>query len=89
MIDLVYSLVIEATDNPTFFAFHSPDLKSFTGVGNSIENCIDKARSGMEEHVSMLRELGFLVPQTGNDPKIVVQNSKITPYAWLFRIIFR
>ena len=27
MIDLKYSLVIEATDDPTFFGFYSPDLE--------------------------------------------------------------
>jgi len=35
MIDLKYSLVIEATDDPTFFGFYSPDLEGFTGVGHS------------------------------------------------------
>jgi predicted RNase H-like HicB family nuclease len=44
MIDLKYSLVIEATEDPSFFAFYSPDLEVFTGVGNSIEDCIYKAR---------------------------------------------
>ena len=27
MIDLPYSLVIEATDDPSFFSFYSPELK--------------------------------------------------------------
>ena len=40
MIDLQYSLVIEATDDPTFFGFYSPDLEGFTGVGHSIEDCL-------------------------------------------------
>ena len=30
MIDLKYSLVIEATDDPTFSGFYSPDLEGFT-----------------------------------------------------------
>jgi hypothetical protein len=35
-----YSLMIEATDDPTFLSFYSPDLGGgFTGVGHSIENC--------------------------------------------------
>ena len=34
MIDLQYSLVIEATDDPSFFGFYSPDLEGFTGVGH-------------------------------------------------------
>jgi hypothetical protein len=29
MIDLRYSLVIEATEEPDFFSFYSPDLEGF------------------------------------------------------------
>jgi len=39
MIDLKYSLVIEATDGPEFFGFYSPDLEGFTGIGHSVEDC--------------------------------------------------
>lgn len=77
MISLAYSLVIEATDNPTFFAFYSPELKSFAGVGNSIEDCINRAWWGMEDHVSMLRDLSFPVPPPVVDPKIVIRNVKV------------
>ena len=35
MIDLKYFLVIEATDDPTFFGFYSRDLEGFTGIGHS------------------------------------------------------
>jgi len=38
MIDLKYSLVIEATADPVFFAFYSPELEGFSGVGHSIED---------------------------------------------------
>jgi hypothetical protein len=51
MIDLVYSLVIEATGDPEFFAFFSPDLDGFTGVGHSLEDCLYKARWGMQDFV--------------------------------------
>lgn len=33
MIDLPYSLVIEATEEPDYFGFYSPDLEGFTGIG--------------------------------------------------------
>jgi len=59
MIDLPYSLVIEATDDPTFFGFFSPDLGGFTGVGHSVEDCLDRARSGMREHLELLRGQGL------------------------------
>ena len=56
MIDLKYDLVIKATADPNFFGFYSPDLEGFTGVGHSIEDCLYKAKWGMEEHVELLRE---------------------------------
>ena len=46
--DLNYSLVVEATDDPSFFGFYSPDLEGFMGVGHSIEDCLYKARWGMK-----------------------------------------
>ena len=55
MIDLKYDLVIEATIDPNFFGFYSPDLEGFTGVGHSIEDCLYKARWGMEVHRTAAR----------------------------------
>lgn len=75
MIELRYSLVIEATEDPVFFGFYSPDLEGFTGVGNSVEDCLYKARWGMEEHVALLREQGLPVPVPTGDPKITIQNA--------------
>ena len=76
MIDLDYSLVIEATEDPSFFGFYSRDLEGFTGVGNSIEDCLYKARWGMHEHVALLREQGLAVPSTSRDPQVIIQNAK-------------
>jgi predicted RNase H-like HicB family nuclease len=76
MIDLKYSLIIEATEDPSFFGFFSPDLQGFTGVGNSIEDCLYKARWGMEEHVALLREQGLPVPPSPKDARIIIQNTK-------------
>ena len=47
MLNLPYSLVIEATDDPTFFGFYSEELPGFSGVGHSVEGCLCKARHGM------------------------------------------
>jgi len=44
MIDLQYSLVIEATEEPDYFGFYSPDLEGFTGIGHSAEDCLYKAK---------------------------------------------
>ena len=77
MIDLKYSLVIEATEDPTFFAFYSPDLEGFTGVGHSIEDCLYKARWGMEEHVALLKERGLPVPKKNPNPTVTIKNAKL------------
>jgi predicted RNase H-like HicB family nuclease len=60
MIDLPYSLVIEATRDPGFFGFYSLELEAFTGVGHSVEDCLYKARCGMDEHVAILEEKPLL-----------------------------
>jgi predicted RNase H-like HicB family nuclease len=76
MIELKYSLVIEATEEPDFFGFYSPDLEGFTGVGHSVEDCLFKARWGMLEHINLLKDRGLPVPPKNNDPKIIIQNEK-------------
>lgn len=40
MIELDYSLVIDATDEPDYFGFYSPELEGFTGIGHSVEDCL-------------------------------------------------
>jgi predicted RNase H-like HicB family nuclease len=74
MIDLPYSLVIEAATDPSFFGFYSPDLEGFTGVGHSVEDCLYKAKWGMEEHVTLLREQGLPIPEPNPDPPVVIYN---------------
>ncbi|MDT4895497.1 MAG: hypothetical protein QOH25_574 [Acidobacteriota bacterium] len=76
MIDLKYSLVIEATEDPGFFGFYSPELEGFTGVGHSIEDCLYKARWGMEEHIALLREQNLPVPEPNSNPTVIVQNER-------------
>ena len=76
MINLKYSLVIEATDDPTFFGFYSPDLQGFSGVGHSIEDCLYQARWGMEEHLALLKEKGLPIPTPSPNPTVVIQNEK-------------
>ena len=74
MLDLKYSLVIEATEDPNFFGFYSPDLEGFTGIGHSIEDCIYQAKWGMEEHIALLKESGIPLPKPKPHPTIVIQN---------------
>jgi predicted RNase H-like HicB family nuclease len=76
MIDLKYSLVIEATTDPAFFGFYSPELEGFTGIGHSVEDCLYKAKWGMEEHVVVLREHDLPVPEPNANPTVVIQNER-------------
>ena len=76
MLGLKYSLVIEATEDPTFFGFYSPDLEGFTGVGHSVEDCLYKARWGTEEHIALLKERGLSVPKPNPNPTVVIQNER-------------
>ena len=80
MITLPYSLVLEATEEPEFFGFFSPDLEGFTGIGHSIEDCLYRARLGMADHVQTLGEQGLPVPGSNPNPTIVIQNeAKLQP----------
>ena len=82
MIDLRHSLVIEATADRTFFGFYSPDLEGFTGVGLSIEDCLNEAKWGMEEHVALLAEQNLPVPEANRNPTVIVQNeAELAPAA--------
>src|SRR5258707_7488001 len=82
MIDLKYSLIIEATSDPSFFGFYSPDLEGFTGVGHSIEDCLYKAKWGMEEHVAILTDHNMPIPVSNPNPTVVVQNeAELAPAA--------
>jgi len=76
MVDLPYSLTIEATEEPDYFGFYSPDLEGFSGIGHSVEDCIYKARWEMKEHIALLREQGLSVPPVNSAPGIVIQNEK-------------
>ncbi len=75
MIDLKYSLVIEATEDSNFFTFYSPDLEGFTGVGSSVEDCLYKAKWGMQEHIALLKERKIAVPRRNSNPTITIQNA--------------
>lgn len=76
MIDLKYSLIIEATEDPNFFGFYSPNLEGFSGVGHSIEDCLYKARWGMVEHVEVLKEMDLPLPALNPDPTVIIKNEK-------------
>ncbi len=76
MISLDYELIIEATEEPNYFGFYSPDLEGFTGIGHSIEDCLYKAKWGMEEHVTLLHEQGFSVPEANSNPTVIIRNEE-------------
>ena len=74
MSDLKYDLIIEASADSSFFGFYSSELEGFTGIEHSIEDCLYKARWGMEEHVELVRQQGMPVPDTNAAPTIVIHN---------------
>nr|VFK12994.1 MAG: Predicted nuclease of the RNAse H fold, HicB family [Candidatus Kentron sp. LPFa]VFK29054.1 MAG: Predicted nuclease of the RNAse H fold, HicB family [Candidatus Kentron sp. LPFa] len=76
MLNLQYSLIIEATEEADFFGFFSPDLEGFTGIGHSIEDCIYKAKWGMNEHMELLKENGLPIPPANPDVEITIRNEK-------------
>jgi len=78
MIELPYSLVIEATHEPDYFGFFSPDLEGFSGIGHSVEDCLYKAKHGMAEHIGLLRERGLPFPEANPNPKVTIQNAQET-----------
>jgi predicted RNase H-like HicB family nuclease len=77
MIELPYSLAIEATCAPDYFGFYSPALEGFSGVGHSVEDCLHKAKWGMKEHVELLTEQQLPVPPRNPNPVVTIQNEAI------------
>jgi predicted RNase H-like HicB family nuclease len=76
MAELPYSLVIEATDEPDYFGFYSPELEGFTGIGHSVEDCLYRVKRGMTEHVALLQERQLPVPPANPDPTVTIQNEQ-------------
>jgi predicted RNase H-like HicB family nuclease len=76
MIDLPYSLVIEATAEPDYFGFYSLELEGFSGIGHSVEDCLYQAKWGMKEHVELLTEQGLPVPPRNENPIVTIQNEQ-------------
>lgn len=76
MLDLKYSLVIEATEDPEFFGFYSPELEGFTGVGHSVEDCLYKAKWGIGDHVELLKQNHLPVPEPNRSPTVLVRNAE-------------
>lgn len=80
-LNLPYSLVIEATDEPDYFGFYSPELEGFSGIGHSVEDCLYKARWGMQEHMQLLVEQHLPVPPINANPTVTIQNEQRQPVA--------
>lgn len=76
MIDLPYSLIVEATNDANFFGFYSPELEGFTGVGHSVEDCLYQARGAMKEHVALLVQQNLPVAPTNSDPTVTIWNEE-------------
>jgi predicted RNase H-like HicB family nuclease len=79
---LKYSLIIEPTNDPDFFCFYSPELEGFTGTGESVDDCIAKARLGIREHVHLLQSEGLPVPPENPNATVTLRDTRhIVPAA--------
>jgi predicted RNase H-like HicB family nuclease len=76
MIELPYSLIIEATDEPDFFGFYSSDLEGFTGIGHSVEDCLYQAKWGMQEFLQIMAERNMTIPPRNADPTVLIKNTR-------------
>ena len=76
MIDLPYSLVIEATDEPDYFGFYSEELEGFSGIGHSVEDCLYQAKWAMKEHLELLAEQHLPIPPRNPDPVVTIRNER-------------
>ena len=75
MIDLKYSLVIEATNDPTFLVFTRRISKVLLASVTLLKTA-SQARWGMEEHLELLKKQSLPIPNENPDPKIVIQNQE-------------
>jgi predicted RNase H-like HicB family nuclease len=76
MIDLPYSLVIEATSEPDYFGFYSEELEGFSGIGHSVEDCLYQAKWAMKDHVDLLTEQGWPIPPRNPEPVVTIRNER-------------
>lgn len=74
MIELPYSLVIEATEDTERFGFYSPELEGVGGYGHSIEDCIYRAKWGMQEQVELMAKKGIPIPPAVPNATITICN---------------
>jgi predicted RNase H-like HicB family nuclease len=79
MTGLPYSLVIEATDALDFFGFYSPDLEGFTGIGRSVEDCLEQARWGMQEFLEIMAERNMPIPPRNEEPTLLITSTRKDP----------
>jgi len=79
MIEIPHSLVIEATEEPDYFGFYSPDLVGFAGIGHSVEDCLYQAKWGMREHLEILGERGLSIPPPDGSPTVLIRNTERAP----------
>ena len=50
-----------------------------TGIGHSVEDCLDQARWGMKEHLELLAEKKLPIPPPGEDPTVLIRNVRHAP----------
>jgi len=79
MIEIPYDLIIEATEEPDYFGFYSPELEGFSGIGHSVEDCLYQARWGMREHLELLAEKNMPLPPRNERATVLIRNMRRAP----------
>jgi predicted RNase H-like HicB family nuclease len=79
MIEIPYSLIIEANDEADSFGFYSPELEGLSGIGHSMEDCLYQAKWGMKEHLELLTERNLPIPPRNDSSTILTQNVASQP----------
>ncbi|MFP4458899.1 MAG: type II toxin-antitoxin system HicB family antitoxin [Candidatus Zixiibacteriota bacterium] len=75
-VPIKYNLVIQASDDPLFYRFTSPELDGFKGTGISVDDCIQKACLLMEKHIVSAESIGRDLPSPPKKARITIVNDK-------------
>ena len=81
-INFNYTLIIEATEEPDYFGFYSPDLEGFSGIGHSVEDCLYNAKWGIKEHIDLFKDQNLPIPKPNPNSKVIIQNEQKLEIAW-------
>lgn len=75
MLNLRYSIIVEATEDPNFFGVHCPALDRYgacTAAGSTLDEAVQNGRLAIEEFVLELQVMGITPPPADTYPTVRV-----------------